>query len=141
LNARLLSFQAEPAVSLLRSADPVVSHELHQPLLFLKYIIFQTSVLEKMILTYTLAFVNNACVSNFPRDKDIPPVNTFLTTKQAAEMLGISDSRIRQLILDGQVPAVKAGRDWLIRASDLRRAEKRKTKPGPPAKSGQQRRR
>jgi excisionase family DNA binding protein len=61
-------------------------------------------------------------------------MDTFLTTRQAAERLGVSDSRIRQLILDGKLAAVKAGRDWLIKASDLRLMEKRKTKPGPAAK-------
>jgi excisionase family DNA binding protein len=62
-------------------------------------------------------------------------MNAFVTTRQAAERLGVSDSRIRQLILDGKLAAVKAGRDWLIKASDLRLMEKRKTKPGPAAKA------
>src|ERR1044071_3862685 len=62
-------------------------------------------------------------------------MGSFLTTQQAADRLGISDSRIRQLILDGKLKAVKAGRDWLIKASDLRLMEKRKTKPGPVAKA------
>jgi excisionase family DNA binding protein len=61
-------------------------------------------------------------------------MEAFLTTHKAAEWLGVSDSRIRQLILDGKLAAVKAGRDWLIKASDLRPLEKRKTKPGPVAK-------
>lgn len=61
-------------------------------------------------------------------------MDTFLTTRQAAERLGVSDSRIRQLILEGKLVAVKAGRDWLIKTSDLRLMEKRKTKPGPAAK-------
>jgi excisionase family DNA binding protein len=61
-------------------------------------------------------------------------MDTFLTTQQAAEGLGVSDSRIRQLILVGKLAAVKAGRDWLIKVSDLKLMEKRKTKPGPAAK-------
>jgi len=37
------------------------------------------------------------------------------TTQQAAEALGVSDSRIRQLLGDGKLPgAVKVGRDWWI---------------------------
>lgn len=62
-------------------------------------------------------------------------VDSFLTTKEAAERLGVGDSRIRQLILEGKLIAVKAGRDWLINVSDLRLMEKRKTKPGPAAKT------
>jgi excisionase family DNA binding protein len=62
-------------------------------------------------------------------------MDTLLTTQQAAERLEISDSRIRQLILDGKLAAVKAGRDWLIKVSDLKLLEKRKTKPGPAPKA------
>jgi len=62
-------------------------------------------------------------------------MDSFLTTQKAAERLGVGDSRIRQLILDGKLAAVKAGRDWLIKASDLRLLKNRKTKPGPAAKA------
>jgi len=62
-------------------------------------------------------------------------MDTFVTTQKAAERLGVSDSRIRQLILNGKLAAVKAGRDWLIRDADLKLMEKRKTKPGPAAKA------
>jgi len=42
-----------------------------------------------------------------------------LSTKKAAEKLGVSDSRIRQLILCGELPAMKFGRDWGVKESDL----------------------
>ena len=39
----------------------------------------------------------------------------YETTKQAAERLGVNDSRVRQLLLAGRFPeAVKTGRDWWI---------------------------
>jgi excisionase family DNA binding protein len=44
-----------------------------------------------------------------------------MTTKQAAETLGVNDSRVRQMIREEGLPATKAGRDWLIRRSDLTR--------------------
>ena len=50
----------------------------------------------------------------------------FLTTKQAAERLGVTAGRIRQMILSGQLPAVKVGRDNLIKASDLSLVDGRK---------------
>jgi excisionase family DNA binding protein len=65
-------------------------------------------------------------------------METFFTTKEAAERLGISDSRIRQLILDGNLAVVKAGRGWLIKATDVRLMEKRKTKPRSSGESGKQ---
>lgn len=43
----------------------------------------------------------------------------MLTTKEAAQELGVNASRIRQLILSGQLPAKKHGRDWLIKREDL----------------------
>jgi excisionase family DNA binding protein len=57
----------------------------------------------------------------------------FVTTKRAAEILGISDSRMRQLILAGRLPAKKIGRDWLIREKDLAKMFGRR--PGRPRKS------
>jgi len=44
---------------------------------------------------------------------------TLLTTAQAAAFLGISSSRIRQLIIEERLPATKVGRDQLIRKIDL----------------------
>lgn len=41
------------------------------------------------------------------------------TTKEAAEKLGITPARVRQLVLAGQLPAEKFGRDLVIHESDL----------------------
>lgn len=38
----------------------------------------------------------------------------LLSTTQAAEILGVNDSRIRQLIRDGQLQAVQVGRAYLL---------------------------
>ncbi len=43
----------------------------------------------------------------------------LLTTQEAAGMTGISDARIRQLILLGKLPAQKFGRSNLIKRKDL----------------------
>ncbi len=56
-----------------------------------------------------------------------------LTTVQAAKALKVNDSRVRQLILAGRLPAQKFGRDWLIQKKDLKLVANRK--PGrPPVK-------
>lgn len=39
---------------------------------------------------------------------------SFYTTTQLAEMAGVDQSRIRQVILEGVLIAYKTGRDWLI---------------------------
>ena len=56
----------------------------------------------------------------------------ILTTKQAAKALKVNDSRVRQLILSGRLPALKLGRDWIIKENDLKKVENRK--PGRPRK-------
>ncbi len=38
----------------------------------------------------------------------------LLSTTQASEILGVNDSRIRQLIRDGQLQAVQVGRAYLL---------------------------
>ena len=40
-------------------------------------------------------------------------------TASAAQALGIGRSRVRQLILQGRLPAEKYGRDWIINDADL----------------------
>lgn len=57
----------------------------------------------------------------------------LLTTLEAAKRLGVTAGRIRQMIVDGQLPATKMGRDNFIKESDLRLVENRKV--GRPPKS------
>jgi excisionase family DNA binding protein len=56
----------------------------------------------------------------------------LLTTAEAAEHLGVSTARVRQLVIDGRLPATKFGRDLVIDAADLASIEK--FKPGPKPK-------
>ncbi|PYX87964.1 MAG: DNA-binding protein [Acidobacteria bacterium] len=48
-----------------------------------------------------------------------------LTTKEAAERLGVSPARVRQLVLAGNLPAEKFGRDLMIKEADLKLVEDR----------------
>ncbi|HEY0321685.1 MAG TPA: helix-turn-helix domain-containing protein [Pyrinomonadaceae bacterium] len=50
----------------------------------------------------------------------------FLTTKQAAERLGITSRRVQALVTAGRLPAQKFGRDYMIREKDLKLVENRK---------------
>jgi excisionase family DNA binding protein len=43
----------------------------------------------------------------------------LLTTQEAAERLGLTDSRVRQLVLEGRSPAQKFGHLNMIREQDL----------------------
>ena len=43
-----------------------------------------------------------------------------LTTKEVAGRLGVSTARVRQLVLSGDLPAEKFGRDLMIKESDLK---------------------
>ena len=43
----------------------------------------------------------------------------FITTKEAAKRLGVSERRIRQLLQAGKFRALKVGRDWIIASSSL----------------------
>ena len=54
----------------------------------------------------------------------------LLTTCQAGKLLGVNDSRIRQFILQGRLPAIKFGAVWMIRERDLEKVKNRK--PGRP---------
>ena len=43
----------------------------------------------------------------------------WITTKQAAEELFVSQRRVQALIKAGRLPAQKRGRDWYIKDDDL----------------------
>ena len=43
----------------------------------------------------------------------------FVISSEAALLLGLSDRRITELCVRGQLPALKIARDWLIRRSDV----------------------
>ena len=55
----------------------------------------------------------------------------LISTKQAADRLGIGVLRVQQLIWDKRLPAVKIGRDYVIDEKDLKLVENRK--PGRPS--------
>lgn len=40
--------------------------------------------------------------------------NKLISTNEAAKILGVSASRVRQLIIDGRLEATKIGRDQLL---------------------------
>ena len=56
-----------------------------------------------------------------------------ITTKQAAEKLGVGIRWIQALIADGRLPARKLGRDYVINEKDLRLVAG--MKPGPKPKA------
>ncbi len=59
-------------------------------------------------------------------------LNGFLTTKEVAGKLGVSVGRIQQFIAEGRLPATKIGQTNLVKESDLKLVQDRKT--GRPSK-------
>lgn len=59
----------------------------------------------------------------------------FYTTEEAAQVLGVTASRIRQLILEKRINSQKMGRDHIIPQSELSQfSEQGKKKRGRPSK-------
>ncbi len=56
----------------------------------------------------------------------------LLSTNEAAQKLGVTSIRVRAMIRDGNLPAKKIGRDYVINESDLKLVIDRK--PGRPSK-------
>ena len=52
-------------------------------------------------------------------------IDGYLTTKEVAEKLNISEGRVRQLIANDRLPAVKVGHTNLVKESDLKLIENR----------------
>ncbi len=58
--------------------------------------------------------------------------NEFVSVDEAAEKLGISSRRIRQLIEDNELPARRIGRSWLIPASEIHQRKRLSPRRGRP---------
>jgi excisionase family DNA binding protein len=56
----------------------------------------------------------------------------YITTTEAAEMLGVSSARVRQLVADGTIPAQKFGPVNMVKVSDLEAARNRPGVGRPP---------
>jgi excisionase family DNA binding protein len=56
------------------------------------------------------------------------------TTNEAADLLGVTPARVRQMVARGEVESEKLGRDRFITAEAIETAKHRKTSPGPMAK-------
>jgi len=59
----------------------------------------------------------------------------FLTTKEVAEKLGVSVGRVQQFIAEGRLPATKVGQTNLVKESDLKLVQSRKTGRPPKLKT------
>jgi excisionase family DNA binding protein len=62
-------------------------------------------------------------------------MSSTLTTKEAAARLGVSPARVRQLVLAGNLPAAKFGRDLMIQEGDLKLVADRPIGRPPKAKA------
>jgi site-specific DNA-methyltransferase (adenine-specific) len=63
-------------------------------------------------------------------------MSKYLTTEEAAEFLGVTPSRIRQLISEERIKSEKYGRDHLIQEEEVKyfAKEGRKKRGRPPKK-------
>ena len=53
----------------------------------------------------------------------------LITTKSAAEILGVTPVRVRQLIQQGQLAAEKHGRDYLLHKEEVHRFNRHGRRP------------
>lgn len=54
----------------------------------------------------------------------------LITTKNAAEILGVTPVRVRQLIQQGQLQSAKRGRDHLLHEEEVQRFNRHGRRPG-----------
>ncbi len=59
----------------------------------------------------------------------------YLTTKEVAEKLGVSVGRVQQFIAEGRLPAKKIGQTNLVKETDLKLVQDRKTGRPPKVKT------
>lgn len=52
--------------------------------------------------------------------------NQYLTTNEAAKLLGFNISHVRRLIKQGHIKAEKVGKDWIIVPNDVLHIKRRR---------------
>lgn len=58
----------------------------------------------------------------------------YLSVRQAAAEIGVSDSRVRQLLLSGDMDGIKTNWSWIIHRSEVERVKANKPATGRPRK-------
>lgn len=75
-------------------------------------------------LTWTYDNVRNGGMSTVLKSE------TYVSTQEAAERLGLTDGRIRQMLLADEIKAQKFGqRTWAIPLSEVERLKKQRAAP------------
>ena len=60
-------------------------------------------------------------------------VNEFVNTNEAADIIGVTTGRVRQMLIDGSLAGMRANqRAWLVRRDDAEAARGRESKRGRP---------
>lgn len=59
-------------------------------------------------------------------------IEGYLTTREVAKKLKVSEGRVRQLIAEDRLPSIKIGNSNLIKESDLELVQERKRTGRPP---------
>ncbi|MGB8645617.1 MAG: helix-turn-helix domain-containing protein [Anaerolineae bacterium] len=59
-------------------------------------------------------------------------LSQYVTTKQAAEMMGVDDSSVRHLLIGGRLRGQKIGSEWLVYKPSIERYEQTKSAGGRP---------
>jgi excisionase family DNA binding protein len=54
----------------------------------------------------------------------------YITTSEAAEIIGCVDSRVRQLLRAGTLDGKRLGRDWLVSRNSAEGYSEKERKPG-----------
>jgi len=53
------------------------------------------------------------------RKRDMPDLNEFISTEEAAEKLKYHIEHVRRMMREGSIEGVKIGRTWLVRRTAL----------------------
>lgn len=61
-------------------------------------------------------------------------MNDFITTKEAANLIGVSVKQIQVWLKAGRIPAKKYGPNWLIKNEDVAEFAVKERQPGRPRK-------
>lgn len=59
-------------------------------------------------------------------------IEGYLTLREVAERLNVSEGRVRQLVAEGRLPTIKVGKSNIVKEADLELVRERKQTGRPP---------
>jgi excisionase family DNA binding protein len=88
-------------------------------------------VAKRLRFAHDKPIVHNEAVNTAANVTPTKRMTSYITTKEAAQLAGVTDGYIRLLLGRGTLKGKRFGRDWLVSRKSVEQFAQTERKPGP----------